>query len=97
MTGAEPTARGLRCASLGSGSENVYIGVQHPVGPDLPTTVGDPSGGPDDLDKEPMPLDRSALAARVAKILAQRPVEQPSPANMTASVSPMKVSKRSFK
>jgi hypothetical protein len=98
MTGAEPTTvRGLRAASLGSGSEDVYVGVQHPVGTDLPTAVGDLSGGPDDLDKEPMPLDRSALEARVAKYMAQRPLEQPTPVGMTASAPAMRTSKRSFK
>ena len=78
MTGAEPPAqRGLHRASMASGSVDAYVSAQHPAGADLPTTIGDPNGAPDDLDKEPMPLDRSALEARVAKTMAQRPAVQP--------------------
>ena len=96
---AAQLGRGVRAASLASGSDEVFSGAQHLVGTDLPTTLGIPSGTPDDLDKEAMPLTRASLEARALQAIAHRSTEPSAVASdtVTAAVPPRKQIKRLMK
>ena len=86
---AAPLVHDGRAPSVASGSDDVFSGAQHLAGTNLPTSLAPPNGGPDDLDKEAMPLDRVTLEARVAQARAQRPTEPLASATHTATAAPL--------